>query len=351
MVKITPVIMSGGAGTRLWPVSRVGNPKQFHRLGSERTLIQETALRVSGDLFGPPIVVASADHLSLVREQLAEIGVTPRAILLEPVGRNTGPASAAAAAYAAREAPEGLLMLVHADNRIPDVDAFQRVVRDGAAAAQAGELVIFGVKPTRPETGYGYIRSAPSGGLVRKVEAFIEKPDLARAEAYLADPAYSWNAGMFLFAASAFLQEMRALAPAILEAAEAAIAGGRTDKEALFLGEAFRGAPAEAIDTAVFEKTRRAAVVAMDLVWSDVGAWRALWELAEADNALEGDVVAVDATGCLVRTDGPTVALAGVENLVVIIEAGVVLVAARDDPAAVKTLVESLRAKGREDLL
>ena len=237
-MKITPVLMSGGAGTRLWPLSRQARPKQFHALGGSRTLIQDTALRVTGDLFSPPIVVANAAHEILVREQLAAVGVTPRAILLEPAGRNTGPAAAAVAAYVANEDPEALLLLLHADNRVQDVAAFHRAVAAGVPAAAAGALVIFGIRPTGPETGYGYIRAGATAGAARRVEAFIEKPDLATAKAYAADPAYSWNAGMFLFAAGLFLAEVRSLAPAIAEAAEAAVASATGANVALTLGDA-----------------------------------------------------------------------------------------------------------------
>jgi mannose-1-phosphate guanylyltransferase/mannose-6-phosphate isomerase len=352
MAPITPVLMSGGAGTRLWPLSRRAKPKQFHRLGGERTLIQETALRYSGALFGPPIVVASAGHLALVREQLTEVGVRPRAILLEPEGRNTGPAAAAACVFAALDAPEGLLLLAHSDARVNDVAALLAAIQAGAPAAASGDLVIFSVKPTTPETGYGYIRSAPGEGRVRKVEAFKEKPDLATATRYLADPAYGWNPGMFLFRADTLLAEMRRFALAIVQAAEAAVAAGTRDGEALRLGPAFASAPAEAIDTAVFEKTDRAKVVGVDMGWSDVGAWDALWAEARRDGAGNaGPGLAAGAARCLTISDGATVVLAGVEDLAVVVEGGVVLVARRDDPAAMRQAIAALKAAGREDLL
>jgi len=353
MGKITPVIMSGGAGTRLWPVSRVGQPKQFHALGSDRTLIQETALRATGIGFEAPIVVCNASHAAIAARQLAEAGLEPL-IVLEPEARNTAACAVAAAALVAARDPEGLVLLAPADHIIEDIQAYRAAIAAGAPAAEAGKLVVFGLRPDRAETGYGYIRAAAGEGPVKPVEAFVEKPDAATAARFAADPAYSWNAGIFLFKASAFLEEARRLASEIAAAAEAAVAEATRDGATLRLGESFRAAPAISIDYAVFEKTNRAVVVPCDLGWSDVGAWRALWELAEeADdrNALNGDVVTVDAAGCLVRTDGPTVALAGVQDLVVIVENGVVLVAAKDDPAAVKALVEQLKAKGRDDLL
>jgi len=354
MAKITPVIMSGGAGTRLWPVSRVSNPKQFHRLGGARTLIQETALRASGDEFEPPMVICNLAHAQIVAEQLGDIGLQPR-IVLEPVGRNTAACAAAAAALVAADDPEGLVLLAPADHVIADMAAYEVAIAAGRSAAEAGSLVVFGLKPDRPETGYGYIRAGEGSGSVRPVAAFVEKPDLADAQRFVGDAAYSWNAGIFLFKASAFLAEARRLAPDVAAAAEAAVAEASALDGALRLGESFLGAPAISVDYAVFEKTDKAVVVACgDLGWSDVGAWRALWDLAAAGparNAADGDVVSVGTSGSLVRTDGPVVALAGVKDLVVIVQDGVVLVAARDDPAAVKALVEQLRAEGREDLL
>lgn len=353
MAKITPVIMSGGAGTRLWPVSRVGHPKQFHALGGERTLIQETALRAQGPGFADPIIVCNAAHAEIARRQLAAAGLDPR-VVLEPAARNTAACAVAAAALVAAEDPEGLVLLAPADHIIQDTAAYRQAVAVGTPAAEAGALVVFGLKPDRPETGYGYIRAGAQEGEVRPVAAFVEKPDAATAERFVADPAYSWNAGIFLFKASAFLAEARRLAPEVAAAAEAAVATAQRTDGALRLGDAFLQAPAISVDYAVFEKTDKAVVVPCDLGWSDIGAWRALWELSEAadeHNALMGDVVTVGAAGCLVRTDGPMVALAGVEDLVVIVQDGVVLVARKDDPSAVKTLVEELRARGREELL
>ena len=346
--------MSGGAGTRLWPVSRRARPKQFHALGGPRTLIQDTALRLTGEAFGPPIVVAGAGHLDLVRDQLAAVGVTPRAILLEPEGRNTGPAAAAVAAYAAAADPEALLLLIHADNLVDDVPALHAAIALGLPAAAAGALVIFGITPDGPETGYGYIRAGDGDGPVRPVAAFVEKPDLATARAYVADPAYSWNAGMFLFQAGLFLAEMRRLAPRVAEAAEAAVAGAATAHGATTLSDAFRTAPSEPIDTAVFEKTDRAVVVAADIGWRDVGTWDAVWAQGSQDgrgNVLPASALAVEARDCLVLSDGPAVVVAGVEGLAVIVEDGRILVTRRDDPAALRAAVAALKNAGRDDLL
>jgi mannose-1-phosphate guanylyltransferase/mannose-6-phosphate isomerase len=334
-------------------VSRVGHPKQFHALGGARTLIQETALRAQGPGFAAPIVVCNAAHAAIARAQLAAAGLDPL-VVLEPSARNTAACAVAAAALVARDDPDGLVLLAPADHIIQDTEAYRQAVAAGTPAAQAGALVVFGLKPDKPETGYGYIRAADGAGAVRPVAAFVEKPDAATAARFVADPAYSWNAGIFLFKASAFLDEARRLAPEIAAAAEAGVATAQAGDGVLRLGDPVAEAPAISVDYAVFERTDKAVVVLCDLGWSDVGAWRALWELAEASgdhNALDGDVVTVAAAGCLVRTDGPMVALAGVEDLVVIVQEGVVLVARKDDPAAVKALVEELRARGREDLL
>lgn len=354
MAKITPVLMSGGAGTRLWPLSRRARPKQFHALGGARTLIQETALRVTGEMFGPPMVVCNVAHADLVRAQLAAVGVTPKALILEPEGRNTGPASAIAAAVAAQEDPDSLVLLLHADNLVADVPALHRAIEAGVEAAEAGLLVIFGITPTGPETGYGYIRAAEGEGAVRKVAEFVEKPDLPTASLYVADGNYTWNAGMFLFRPQAFLDEAAATAPELAAAAWVAVKEAPREGDAIRLGAAFLLSPAVAIDTAVFELTDKAVVVAADIGWSDVGNYDALWdgaEKADLSNAFKGPVIAADADGCLVMSDGPTVVLSGVEDLAVIVENGVVLVTRRDAPAAVRAAVEAIRTAGREDLL
>ena len=351
MAKITPVLMSGGAGTRLWPVSRRARPKQFHALGGERTLIQDTALRFTGEAFGPPMVICNAAHAELVREQLAAVGVTPRALILEPQGRNT--AAAAVVAAGAAEADE-LVLLLSADARVGDPAALRGAIALGAPAAEAGALVIFGITPTAPETGYGYIRAKAGEGAVRKVAEFVEKPDLPTARRYLTDPAYSWNAGIFLFRPDAFLAEARRVAGELTAAVELALAQAPRTSGVIHLGEAFRQVPSAPVDVAVFERTDKAVVVSADIGWSDVGTYGALWAEAAKDasgNVVQGPVIAADATDCLALSDGPAVVLAGVEGLAVIVENGVVLVTRRDDPAAVRTAVEAVRQAGREDLL
>ena len=351
MAKITPVLMSGGAGTRLWPLSRRARPKQFHALGGARTLIQETALRFTGEAFGPPMVICNAAHAELVREQLGAVGVTPRVLVLEPEGRNT--AAAAVVAAGAAEAGE-LVLLLSADARVNAPAALRAAIALGAPAADAGALVIFGITPTAPETGYGYIRAEGSEGAVRKVAEFVEKPDLATAQRYLADPAYSWNAGIFLFRPDAFLGEARRVAGDLAAAAEAALAQAPRTTGAIHLGEAFGQVPAEPVDVAVFEKTDKAVVVCADIGWNDVGTYGALWAEGAKDasgNVTAGPAVAAGAADCLAVSDGPTVVLAGVEGLAVIVENGVVLVTRKDAPAAVRAAVDALAKAGREDLL
>jgi mannose-1-phosphate guanylyltransferase/mannose-6-phosphate isomerase len=351
--KIIPVLMSGGAGTRLWPLSRTAKPKQFHRLGGENTLIQDTALRLTGEGFAPPVVICAARHVDLAREQLAQAGVAAQALITEPAPRNTAPASVAAAAFGAEIDPEALMVLMHADNLVADVPALQDAIAAGRAAAEAGEIVLLGLKPAGPATIYGYIQ-AKGEGAVRKVASFIEKPDLATAERFVADPNYTWNGGMFLFKAGAFLEEARRLAPEVAAAAEAAVTGAARTADVVALSDAFLASPNIAIDVAVMEKTDKASVVEADIGWADVGNWGALWELSarnEDGNALDGDVTAVGARNSLARTDGPPVVMAGVEDIVVVVENGVVLVTRRDAPTAVRDGVEALKARGKAELL
>ena len=353
MATITPVLMSGGAGTRLWPISRRAQPKQFHRLGGAHTLIQDTVLRFTGPAYGPPMVICNQGHADLVREQLAQIDVSPAAVILEPEGRNTA-AAAVVAALVAQAEGAGLALLLSADARVADPAALNRAVALGAPAAEAGRLVIFGITPTGPETGYGYIRAAAGEGPVRPVAQFAEKPDLATAQGYLADAAYSWNAGIFLFRPDVLLAEARRFAPEVVAACEAALREAPAKGEAIRLGPAFSGAPSLPVDVAIFEKTDKAGVVSADIGWSDVGTFGALW--AEAPKTADGDVlqglaIAAGTKDNLVLSDGPIVVLSGVEGLAVVVEDGVVLVTRRDDPAAVRAAVEAVRKAGREDLL
>ena len=352
MTKITPVLMSGGAGTRLWPLSRRARPKQFHTLGGDRTLIQDTVLRFATEAFGPPGVICNVSHADLVRAQLAQVGVIG-SLILEPEGRNTAAAAAVAAVVGERYGHE-LILLLSADARVNDPEALRAAIAAGTPAALDGALVIFGITPTAPETGYGYIRAEPGEGAVRKVAAFVEKPDLATAQRYVADPAYSWNAGIFLFRPDAFLAEAGRVAPDLVAAARTAVAEAPRDGDAITLGEAFLKSPSVPVDVAVFEKTDKAVVVAADIGWSDVGAYDALWAegvKTAAGDVLRGPIIATGTASNLALSDGPVVVLAGVEDLAVIVENGVVLVTRRDAPGAVRAAVEAVKAAGREDLL
>ena len=352
---LIPVILSGGSGTRLWPLSRELYPKQLLPLVGERTMLQETAARVAGvPGAAAPIVVCNESHRFMVAEQLRESDAAPQAILLEPVGRNTAPAVAVAALVAlelnpSRRAgdPDPTLLVLPADHVIRDVAAFQSAVAAGRAAADAGKLVTFGVVPDRAETGYGYIRREAGQGPAYPVAEFVEKPDAATAARYLASGDYYWNSGMFLFRARAFLDELRAHAPEILAACERAVAAAKRDLDFTRLPvDEFAACPSDSIDYAVMEKTALAAVVPVACGWSDVGSWHAVWELSAKDeqgNAAQGAAVFEDSRNCNVSTDRALVALEGVDNLVVVATQDAVLVSRQKDANGLKRLVARLK--------
>jgi mannose-1-phosphate guanylyltransferase/mannose-6-phosphate isomerase len=350
MPKIHPVILSGGSGSRLWPLSRESFPKQLLPLAGPNSMLQETALRVSDPAeFHPVIVVANAEHRFVIAEQLRNIGQAAPTLVLEPVARNTAPAVATAALIAAQDDPDALILVMPADHAIPDREGFLAAVRAGAPAARQGALVLFGVEPDSPATGYGYIRAGEVLlGEARRVAAFVEKPDLATAEGYLAQGGYSWNSGIFLLPVKVVLAELARHAPAVLEAARAALSGATRDMDFLRLDPAAFGAsPSISIDYAVMERTAQAAVVPSSFTWSDVGAWSALWSLADrdaADNVLLGDTVACDTRRSYLRSEGPLIATVGVEDLIVVATPDAVLVADRRRDQDVKMLVERLRA-------
>ncbi len=361
-VMITPLVLSGGSGTRLWPLSRELYPKQLLPLVGERTMLQETLLRLDGLAeLAAPLVVCNNAHRFLVAEQLRQIDRTAETILLEPVGRNTAPAVAAAAQHWLGAHPEPadadtLLLVLPADHLIRDVAAFHRAVASAAEAAAAGKLVTFGITPTSPETGYGYIRAATGAhdaGSPRPVERFVEKPDVDTARAYLESGEYLWNSGMFMFSARRYLAELDALAPAMAAACREACARASADLDFLRLDEnAFAACPADSIDYAVMEKTRDAVVVPLDAGWSDVGTWASLCEASSADaegNVAIGDVVTEDSRNCYVRADHRLVATVGVEDHIIVETADAVLVAAKDKAQHVKRLVEQLKARQREE--
>jgi mannose-1-phosphate guanylyltransferase/mannose-1-phosphate guanylyltransferase/mannose-6-phosphate isomerase len=348
--KIFPVILSGGSGSRLWPLSRESYPKQLLPLAGERTMLQETALRVADPLrFHPVTVVANAEHRFVIAEQMREIDARPPTIVLEPMARNTAAAVAAAALLASEKDPEAIILVMPADHTIPDVAHFRRTMEAGLAAAAAGALVLFGIQPDSPATGYGYIRGGePLGPAARKVDAFVEKPDLPTAETYVASGDYYWNSGIFLLPARAVLAELELHAPEVLAAVRSATAAAKRDMDFLRLDpEAFGASPSISLDYAVMERTQRAAVVPADFVWSDVGAWSALWDLADRDpsgNVQIGDTLAENTTGSYLRSEGPLIATVGVKDLIVIATPDAVLVADRHSDQDVKRVVERLKA-------
>jgi mannose-1-phosphate guanylyltransferase/mannose-1-phosphate guanylyltransferase/mannose-6-phosphate isomerase len=356
-MKIHPVILSGGSGTRLWPLSRSAYPKQLMPLLSELSLLQETVRRVAApDRFAAPLLICNDEHRFMVAEQLRAIGLPASRIVLEPVGRNTAPAAAAAALLVAAEDPDALILLLPSDHHIGDTARFRAAVDAAAAAAQTGALVTFGMAALRPETGYGYIlRGDGLPGLdgCFRVARFVEKPDRATAESYVADGRYAWNSGMFLFQAGRLIAEMERHAPAVLAAARAAVSGAGSDLDFVRLdARTFAKAPSISIDYAVMEKTDRAAVVPAEMGWTDVGSWGALWDIAPRDgdgNTLIGDVIAADTRNSYVRGDGRLVAVVGIEDVIVVDTADAVLVVPRARAQEVKEVVDRLKAANRSE--
>jgi len=354
--RILPVILSGGSGTRLWPVSRESFPKQLWPLTSERSLLQETALRASGPGFAPPMVVCNDEHRFLIAEQLRAAGIAGARIVLEPVGRNSAPAIAAAALLAAEEDPATVLWMMAADASIADTDALHHLLHTAVAAARAGRIVTFGMRPSAPETGYGYIElgtALPDIADAYHVARFIEKPDAPTAAELIGSGRHLWNSGMFVFTARTLLDEMAEHAPAVMEAVRAAVAARRADLDFIRLGAAeFAACPSISLDYAVAERTAHAAVVPADLGWSDVGSWTALWRLGPQDasgNVVVGDAILENAENCYVRSDGMLVAVVGLADAVVVVTEDAVLAAHRGHAQDVKRLVDRLKAAGRSE--
>jgi mannose-1-phosphate guanylyltransferase/mannose-6-phosphate isomerase len=349
MNDLLPVILSGGSGTRLWPLSRESYPKQFLPLVEDISMLQATWRRVAPLAGRRPIVVANQEHRFMAAEQLREMGAEPSAILLEPVGRNTAPAIAVAALEAMRDGQDALLLVLPSDHVIRDEAAFHAVVRAALPAAREGRLVTFGIVPTAPETGYGYIQAAAGEG-VRAVAQFVEKPDRATAEAYLASGAYFWNSGMFLFRASRYLQELQRWQPAMLAACRQALDEARRDTDFVRLqAEHFAACPSDSIDYAVMEKTDAAAVIALDAGWNDVGSWAALWEATAQDaegNAHHGDVIALNCRNTYAHASR-LVAMIGLEDVVVVDTDDALLIAHRDQVQQVKDVVGKIKGSGR----
>jgi mannose-1-phosphate guanylyltransferase/mannose-6-phosphate isomerase len=353
MIPLQPVLLSGGSGTRLWPLSREAYPKQFLPLVGEDTMLQATWLRVASLAGAAPIVVANESHRFLVAEQLRLVGAPVPRILLEPVGRNTAPAIAVAAMQALADGADPLLLVLPSDHVVADVDAFHAAIEDARGAAEGGALVTFGIVPTIPETGFGYIEADGAGPGVRRVKRFVEKPDLATAQGYLQSGGYFWNSGMFLFRASRVLAELQRHRPDIVDACRKAFDDAKRDGDFVRLDPAaFTACPSDSIDYAVMEPTDAAMVLPVDIGWNDVGSWSALWDVTERDaqgNAHHGDVIAVDSRNSYAYARR-LVALVGVDDLVVVETDDAVLVARKDRVQQVKDVVAKLKASQRSQV-
>ncbi|HHA2860113.1 mannose-1-phosphate guanylyltransferase/mannose-6-phosphate isomerase [Stenotrophomonas maltophilia] len=351
MSTIQPVILSGGSGTRLWPLSREAYPKQFLPLASEQTMLQATWKRVAPIASRGPLVIANEEHRFVAAEQLQQVGAEPAAIILEPVGRNTAPAIAVAALEATRDGADALLLVLPSDHVITNETAFRSAVQAAAAAAEAGKLVTFGIVPTGPETGYGYIKAADGQGL-RAVERFVEKPDLDTATGYVSSGQYYWNSGMFLFKASRYLQELERFQPAMLAGSRQAWQQARRDADFTRLDkDAFTDVPSDSIDYAVMEKTADAVVIPLDAGWNDVGSWTALRDVSQQDgdgNAHQGDVIAIDCRNTYAYAQR-LVALVGLDDVIVVETDDAVLVGRADRMQEVKTVVGQLKSEGRSE--
>lgn len=353
MPTIHPVILSGGSGSRLWPLSRKALPKQFLALAGGRGLLEETARRLGSGDFAAPLVICNSDQHHMVAEHLRRAGVEPAAIVLEPSARNTGPAAALAALMVAESDPGALMLVLPSDHVIGDPGAFIAAIGTAAPAAVAGSLVAFGVTPGHPETGYGYIRRGfPLDGArgCYRIEHYVEKPDLETATGYLEDGGYDWNSGIFLFAAATYIEELETFRPAMAEACRRALASASYDSGVVRPGgEDFSACAPESIDTAVMENTKKGAVVPVDMGWSDVGAWSALWDLGDKDedgNVLIGDVTTHRVSGSYIRSEGPRVAVVGLDDAVIVAMDDAVLAVARNRADELKHLAGKLEIGG-----
>jgi mannose-1-phosphate guanylyltransferase/mannose-6-phosphate isomerase len=352
------VILSGGSGTRLWPLSRAALPKQLLALNGEKTMIQDTVLRARDLSAAAPIIICNDDHRFLVAQQMQDIGVELSKLILEPVARNTAAAAAVAALLVEAQDPNGLILLLASDHVIADQAAFAAAVAKAADAARQGYLVTFGIAPDHPNTGYGYVKQSTALDKVAgafRVARFVEKPDVQTAKAYLAEGGYCWNSGMFLLPAKSFLSECGKHAPDVIAAARASIAKAKRDLDFVRLDkEEFAKSPSISVDYAVMEKTEKAAIVPAAMGWNDVGSWSALWDVGQRDgdgNRFRGDVIAHDTRASFVHSGKQLVAMVGVENIVVVASEDAVLVAAKERSQDVKLIVDRLKADGRNEHL
>lgn len=350
-----PVIMAGGSGTRLWPLSRQLNPKQFLPLvDADMTMLQATIERLDGLEHAVPLLICNENHRFLAAEQLRQLGLEEANIILEPVGRNTAPAIALAALQALTEQEDPILLVLAADHLIQDVSAFHQSIAKAQVLAEAGKLVTFAITPTHPETGYGYLQmGSPVGGGGFKVNRFVEKPDLKTAEQYLSHGGYFWNSGMFMFRASRYLQELERFQPKIVSVCREALAGGKQDMHFTRVDSSiFVTSPDDSIDYAVMEKTSDAVMVPLDAGWSDIGSWSALWEAGEKNsegNLFKGDVLSENTSGSYVHATHRLVTTVGVTNLIIVETKDAVLVAHRDQVQDVKKIVDQLKGCKRQE--
>jgi len=351
-----PVILSGGSGSRLWPLSREHYPKPLLSLVSEKTLLQETANRLDGiEGLGDAVYVCNEEHRFLVAEQVAELGKKPATIILEPEGRNTAPALTLAALYLVQQDPDAMMVVMPADHVMTEPQQFVAAVKQGGVNAEQGALVTFGIVPESPETGYGYIKrdAEISGTSAFAVARFVEKPDLKTAEQYIDDGSYYWNSGIFLMRADRWLDEIDQYRPAILLACRKSVMQGKQDTDFFRVSKAdFLASPSDSIDYAVMENTDRAVVVPISAGWSDIGAWSALWSLCTQDadgNVMQGDVIAEDTRNSFLVAQHRCLATVGIDNVIVVETADAVLVACKDKAQDVKAIVTRLKESGREE--
>ena len=351
---ILPIIMAGGSGTRLWPLSRGNYPKQFLSLSGDKTMLQETLVRLDGLSHSPAMLICNEEHRFIAAEQVRQLGVEHSGIFLEPVGRNTAPAIALAAFKAIENNQDPLLLVLAADHVIENISAFQASVEQASILAEQGKLVTFGITGNKPETGYGYIKRGVPHQTGFVVDSFVEKPDLATAKTYIESGEYYWNSGMFLFKASEYLNELKTFRPDIYKACELAMQVQNDDMDFVRVDKvAFESCPDESIDYAVMEHTKDAVVVPMDAGWSDVGGFAALWEVSNKDengNAFNGDVKAVDTKNTLVLGDDKLIATVGVKDLVIVSTKDAVLVAHKSESQKVKAIVQQLKNAQRSEV-
>jgi mannose-1-phosphate guanylyltransferase/mannose-6-phosphate isomerase len=353
--KLTPIILSGGSGTRLWPLSRTEYPKQYLPLMGDHTLLQETILRLNGlgDL-ADPIIICNVEHRFLVAEQCQQIGINNPIILLEPIGRNTAPAIAAAALQSLKFADDPTLLVLSADHIIQDVDVFHKVINIATRHVKNGKLAIFGIVPTSPNTGYGYIKASEKnedGAL--KVQEFVEKPDLKTAKSYLRQSNYLWNSGMFMFQASTLIDELSKYAPEIVSTVTNSVNNATRDLDFIRLEQsAFESSPSDSIDFALMEKSSNVMVIPLNAKWNDIGSWSALYDVENKDNkgnVVKGDVITQDTTNSYINANHHMVAVIGVDNLIIVDTPDATFITSQDNANEVKNIVNSLKINGRSE--